>query len=129
MSTSTKHSRTARAVVPVARRIKLRRVPLKTYQQFFDQQPVVKDDGAGSAGQCQLLVGEIRVGERSQTRGIAPPKNSSQFIPGCLHPSRDDQSGIAEVNESDFAPLVDAPTVSEVGRQAGLTAVRNPGIC
>lgn len=108
--------------------MKLRRVPLKTYQQLFDQQPVVKDDGAGSAGQCPLLVGEIMVGERSQTRGIAPPKDSSQFIPGCLHPSRDDQSGIAEVNESDFAPLVDAPTVSEVGWQAGLTAVRNPGI-
>ena len=86
VSTSTKHSRTARAVVPVARRIKLRRVPLKTYQQFFDQQPVVKDDGAGSAGQCQLLVGEIRVGERSQTRRNSAPEELVAIHPWPLAP-------------------------------------------
>lgn len=44
-----------------------------------------------------------------------------QFPPSNLDPARNDQSGISEIDERDFAALLDAPAVAKICWEAGLS--------
>ncbi len=103
---------TTGAVVPVRGRVKLGPGFRETGEELLDQQPVVDDDGPGSTGQDWLLVGEVGVVNGGKTSAVALSKNPAELPPSHLHPSWDDQGGVAEIDEADLPTPVDAPTMT-----------------
>lgn len=51
-----------------------------------------------------------------------------QLPAGDIDSARDDKSSVTEIDETDLATILDPPTAPEIGRQAGLAPVRDPGV-
>jgi hypothetical protein len=97
-------------------------------QQLLNQQPVVEDDQLGNRGHLELLVGKIWIVDRCDPVLIPILKYATQFLTGHCDPAWYHQGRVAEIDEADFPATLDAPPAAQVGRQAGLSSVRHPGV-
>jgi hypothetical protein len=93
-------------------------------EEFFDQESVVEDN-VGEAG--HLLIGEFLVGDAGDAHLIAISEHSAEFVACGLNAAGNDESGVTEIDDPDFAAIFDAPPVTQFGRQIGLTAVGHLG--
>ena len=93
-------------------------------EEFFDQEPVIEDD-RGDRG--HLLIGQVWVLDAGQAGLVAVSENVAEFATCGLHPARDDQGGIAEIDDPYFAAVFDAPPMAKLGWQIGLAAVGHLG--
>jgi hypothetical protein len=72
------------------------------------------------------LDGKVGVVDRGKTFRVgAGRQKSSNLGLGRLHATRQDQSGIPQVNEGDGATFRNAPTVAKFSRKARLSTIRN----
>ena len=72
------------------------------------------------------LDGKVGVVDRGKTFRVgAGRQKSSNLGLGRLHATRQDQSGIPQVNEGDGATFRNAPTVPKLSRKARLSTIRN----
>jgi hypothetical protein len=92
-------------------------------QELLDQQPVIEDDHLGRAGQRQLLVGQVKIVDVGEALGVALAQDPAHLPPGHIESARNDERGVSEVDEPDFATLLDSPPVAEVGGEAGLATM------
>ena len=75
-----------------------------------------------------LLVGKVGVVDQGQAAFItALSQHSVQLGGGGPASSWDDQRGIPEVDDGDFAAVIDAPPVAQRRRKAGLASVGDSG--
>ncbi|MEI6403238.1 MAG: hypothetical protein WCP59_13730 [Actinomycetota bacterium] len=95
-----------------------------TDEELFDQESVVEDDG-GCGG--HLLIGQVWVLDAGEAGLVAVAEYSAEFAACGLDAAGDDECGIAEIDDPDFATLFDAPSVTQFGRQIGLAAVGHFG--
>jgi hypothetical protein len=127
--TRPEHGGSTRPVVPVDGRVQLNPGFGQADEELFDQQPVVEDHRPGSRSQLRrLLIGQVGVVDGGEPLGVATLEDPAELPASDLHAAGDDQGGVAEIDEADLSALVDTPPVSQVGRQAGLAALGNPGI-
>ncbi len=89
-------------------------------EEFFDQEPVIEDD-RGDGG--HLLIGQVWVPDAGEASLVAVSEHVAEFTPCGLHAARDDQGSIAEIDDSYFATVFDAPPAAKLGRQIGLATV------
>ncbi len=74
-----------------------------------------------------LLVGKVGVvdgGDRHLVRAVQ--ENASQFGPGRVGASRQNQRDVTKIDEGNLAAVLDAPAVPQVSGKAGLATVRDP---
>lgn len=72
------------------------------------------------------LIGHIGVGDRRQAGLVAILEPAPQLLSRHRQPTAINQGGVTEIDEADLTALVDAPTPSQFGGQAGLAPVRKP---
>jgi hypothetical protein len=82
---------------------------VQTDEDLLDQESVVEDDPASVS---HLLIDELWVNAGCETELVTVPEDTAQFATSGLDAAWDDERGIAEVNESDLAPVFDTPSVS-----------------
>ncbi len=71
-----------------------------------------------------LLVGKVRVVDVGHGGLVgAAQQDSSEFGAGRARTAWKDQGRVPEIDEGNFAAVLDAPPVPQVGGEAGLAAV------
>ena len=110
---------TAGTIVPRRRGVALA-VLVEADEQVFDEEPVVEDD-RGYGG--HLLIGDIWVLDAGEAGLVAVSEYVAEFAARGLYAARDDQGGIAEIDDPYFAAVFETPPVAKLGRQIGLAAV------
>ena len=93
-------------------------------EEFFDEEPVIEDD-RGHRG--HLLIGQIWILDAGEAGLVAVSEHVAEFAARSLYAARDDQRGIAEIDDPYFAAVFDAPSVAKLGRQIGLATVGHLG--
>src|SRR3954454_15022312 len=73
----------------------------------------------------QLLVGEIGITDRRDACFVALGEHAPQLGPSRPYPTGNDQCGVAEVDETDLAAVIDTPASPQFRGNAGLAAMRN----
>ena len=116
-------SGTAGPVVPRRRGVTLALL-VEADEELFDQEPVIEDD-RGDGG--HLLIGQVCVLDAGEAGLVAVSEHAAEFAPCGLHAARNDQGGIAEIDDPYFAAVFDAPPVAKLGRQIGLATVGHLG--
>ncbi len=114
---------TAGPVVPKRRGVPLALL-VEADEEFFDQEPVIEDDRRNRG---HLLIGQVWVLDAGEAGLVAVAEHVAEFLACGLHAARHDQGGIAEIDDSYFAAMFDAPPMAELGRQTGLAAVGHLG--
>jgi hypothetical protein len=74
------------------------------------------------------LISKIWIVDRCDPVLVTIPKHAAQLPASYRHASWYHQGRVAEVDEADLTASLDAPAAAQVGRQAGLSAVRHPGV-
>jgi transcriptional regulator with XRE-family HTH domain len=115
--------RTAGPVVPIRRGVTLALL-VEADEEFFDQEPVIEDDRRDGG---HLLIGQVWVLDAGEAGLVAVSEHVAEFAACGLHAARDDQGGVAEIDDPYFAAVFDAPPMAKLGRQIGLAAVRHFG--
>jgi hypothetical protein len=120
---STGYRRATSSVVPVRRREHAGATPppRESDQQLFDEQAVIEDDDFRR--HQSLLVDEVRIGNRREALLVALRQHAPQFTSSCRDTTRDDERGVTEVDESDFATLLDSPPTAQFGGQIRLASM------
>ena len=114
---------TASPVVPIRGGVALAFL-VEADEEFFDEEPVIEDD-RGDRG--HLLIGQIWVLDVGEAGLVAASEHAAEFAARGLYAARNDQGGIAEIDDPYVAAVFDAPPVSKLGRQIGLATVRHLG--
>jgi hypothetical protein len=114
---------TAGAVVPIRRGVALALL-VEADEKVFDEEPVIEDD-RGDGG--HLLIGQVWVIDAGEASLVAVSEHVAEFAACGLYAARDDQGGIAEIDDPYFAAVFDAPPAAKLGRQIGLATVGHLG--
>jgi hypothetical protein len=69
------------------------------------------------------LVGEIRVVDRRDACLVALGEYTPQFGTSRPYPAGNDQGGVAQIDETDLAAVIDAPAPAQLRGNAGLAAM------
>jgi hypothetical protein len=120
VSASSADGGAAGSVVPGRRGVALADLG-ETDEELLDEQPVIEDDVG--EGLRHLLVGQIRVLDAGDAGLVAVSEHAAKLASSSLDAARNDQGGIAEVDDPDLAATFDAPPVAELRRQVGLPAM------
>jgi len=70
-----------------------------------------------------LLVYEARISSSGEAVFVTVRQHTPQFTPSRGHAARNDQRGITEVDESDFAALLNSPPAAQIGGQVRLPSM------
>lgn len=98
---------------------------IETDEDLLDQQPVIEDDVAVSC--CQLLVGQVGVVDGGEAGLVAVSEHPAKLVAGSVDAAGNDQGGVTEVHDPDFATSLDPPPVAELSGKVGLTTMRHLG--
>lgn len=98
---------------------------LEAGEDLLDEQPVIEDDVRDDLR--ALLIGQVEVRDTSESGLVPISENTAELVAGGLNAARNDQSGVAEVNDPDLPAFVDAPPVTQLRGQVRLTTMRHLG--
>ena len=117
---------TASAVVPIRSRVDARTPasPIEAGKEFLDQQAVVEQHRS-RARHLRLQVCEVGIVDRGKAGVVPLRQDPLELAPSGGHATRDNERRAAQVDESNFAALVDSPTVAQFCGQARLAPMRH----
>jgi hypothetical protein len=96
------------AVEPIRRGVKVA-LFVQSNEDLFDQESVIENDVRDGG---HLLIGEVQVFDFPEAILVSLSEYSAEFTPCDLDSTRNDESGIAEIDDPYFATVFDTPTMA-----------------
>jgi hypothetical protein len=108
MSPGTSDRSSTGAIEPIRRGVKVA-LFFQSNEHLFDQESIIKNDVRNGG---HLLIGKIWVVDLLKALFITLSEYSAQLSARDLNATRNDQRGIAEIDDPYFATVFDTPPVS-----------------